>query len=145
MATQRPMELGVVGLGRMGANICRRLMRDGHRCVVSDLDPIAVEPLAGEGAVGARSLEELVSELRPPRTVWVMVPAEHLETGDVVIDGGNTFFRDDVRRAAELAGRGIRYADCGTSGGVHGLDRGFCLMVGGDPDVFEHLEPIFAS
>jgi 6-phosphogluconate dehydrogenase len=157
MTTDRPMELGVVGLGRMGANISRRLMRDGHRCLAFDLDPAAVERLATEGAVGAASLEDLVAALHPPRIVWVMVPAggateaavrnlaDHLQPGDIVIDGGNTHHRDDVRRARELGELGVRYADCGTSGGVYGLERGFCLMVGGDADVFEHLEPIFAS
>jgi 6-phosphogluconate dehydrogenase len=157
MTTDRPMELGVVGLGRMGANISRRLMRDGHRCLAFDLDPAAVERLATEGAVGAASLEDLVAALHPPRIVWVMVPAggateaavrnlaDHLQPGDIVIDGGNTHHRDDVRRAGELGELGVRYADCGTSGGVYGLERGFCLMVGGDADVFEHLEPIFAS
>jgi 6-phosphogluconate dehydrogenase len=157
MTSDRPMELGVLGLGRMGANISLRLMRDGHRCVVFDLDPAAVEALTSEGAVGIASVEELVAALRPPRIVWVMVPAgeateaairelaDHLQPGDVAIDGGNTHYRDDVRRANELGERGIRYVDCGTSGGVHGLERGFCLTVGGDADVFEHLEPIFAS
>ena len=157
MTTDRPMELGVVGLGRMGANISRRLMREGHRCVVFDLDPVAVQRLTTEGAVGAASLEELVAALHPPRIVWVMVPAgdateaavrnlaDHLQSGDIAIDGGNTYHRDDVRRAGELGERGIHYVDCGTSGGVYGLERGFCLTVGGDADVFEHLEPIFAS
>jgi 6-phosphogluconate dehydrogenase len=157
MTTDRPMQLGVVGLGRMGANISRRLMRDGHRCIVFDLDPTAVEQLTTEGAVGAASVEDLVEALDPPRVVWVMVPAgdateaavrnlaDQLQAGDVAIDGGNTHYRDDVRRAAELGERGIRYVDCGTSGGVFGLERGFCLTVGGDADVFEHLEPIFAS
>jgi 6-phosphogluconate dehydrogenase len=157
MTSDRPMLLGVVGLGRMGANITRRLMRDGHACIVTDLDPATVEALAGEGATGAPGLEALVAALQPPRTVWVMVPAGDptesairdlaalLEAGDVVIDGGNTFYRDDVRRAGELEPRGIRYVDCGTSGGVFGLERGFCLTVGADADVFEHLEPIFAS
>ena len=157
MTSDRPMELGVVGLGRMGTNIARRLMRDGHTCVVSDLDPAAVERLAGEGAVAASGVEELAAALYAPRSVWVMVPAgeptesairelaDHLQPGDVVIDGGNTFYRDDVRRAEELGERGIRYVDCGTSGGVFGLERGFCLTVGADADVFDHLEPIFAS
>ena len=157
MTSDRPMQLGVLGLGRMGSNISRRLMRDGHTCVVTDLDPAAVETLASEGATGAGSLEALAAALDPPRAVWVMVPsgdptetairelAMVLEPGDIVIDGGNTFYRDDVRRADELEPRGIRYADCGTSGGVFGLERGFCLMVGADADVFEHLEPIFAS
>jgi 6-phosphogluconate dehydrogenase len=151
------MQLGVVGLGRMGANISRRLMRDGHRCVVTDLDTGAVERLAGEGAEGAAGYAELVAALEAPRSVWLMVPsgeatesavqgvAEHLEAGDVLIDGGNTFYGDDVRRARELADRGIRYVDVGTSGGIHGLERGFCLMIGGDENVFEHLQPIFAS
>jgi 6-phosphogluconate dehydrogenase len=157
MTSDRPMELGVVGLGRMGTNIARRLMRDGHTCVVSDLDPAAVERLAGEGATGASGVEELVAALHAPRAIWVMVPAGeptesairqlagHLQPGDVLIDGGNTFYRDDVRRAEELGERGIRYVDCGTSGGVFGLERGFCLTVGADADVFDHLEPIFAS
>jgi 6-phosphogluconate dehydrogenase len=157
MTTDRPMELGVVGLGRMGANISRRLMREGHRCVVFDLDPAAVERLTTEGAVGAASFEDLVAALHPPRIVWVMVPAgeateaavrdlaDRLQPGDIAIDGGNTHYRDDVRRASELGERGIRYVDCGTSGGVYGLERGFCLTVGGEVDVFEHLEPIFAS
>ncbi len=157
MTSDRPMELGVVGLGRMGVNISRRLMRDGHTCVVADLDPAAVERLTSQGAVGAASLEGLVAALQAPRIVWLMVPAgeateaavrdlaAHLQPGDIVIDGGNTHYRDDVRRASELGERGIRYVDCGTSGGVFGLERGFCLTVGGDVDVFEHLEPIFAS
>ena len=157
MTTDRPMQLGVVGLGRMGSNISRRLMRDGHACVVTDLDPTAVETLANEGATAAKDLEALVAALDPPRAVWVMVPAGDpteaairdlaalMDAGDVVIDGGNTFYRDDVRRAGELEPRGVRYVDCGTSGGVFGLDRGFCLMVGADADVFEHLQPIFAS
>jgi 6-phosphogluconate dehydrogenase len=157
MTTDQPMELGVVGLGRMGANISRRLMRDGHSCVVFDLDPTAVVRLRTEGAVGAASLEELVEALHPPRIVWMMVPAgeateaavrslaDLLQPGDIAIDGGNTYYRDDVRRASEFGERGIRYVDCGTSGGVYGLERGFCLTVGGDVDVFEHLDPIFAS
>ena len=157
MTTDRPMGLGVVGLGRMGSNISRRLIRDGHHCVVSDLDPAAVERLRTEGAVGVATLEELVAALDAPRALWLMVPAGeateaalrdvagHLQPGDIVIDGGNTHYRDDVRRAEELGEQGIRYLDCGTSGGVYGLERGFCLTVGGDVDVFEHLEPIFAS
>jgi 6-phosphogluconate dehydrogenase len=157
MTTDRPMELGVVGLGRMGANISRRLMRDGHSCVAFDLDPAAVERLTIDGAVGVASFEELVEALHLPRIVWVMVPAgeateavirslsDLLQPGDIAIDGGNTYFRDDVRRASELGERGIQYVDCGTSGGVYGLERGFCLTVGSDVDVFEHLDPIFAS
>ncbi|HEX6401207.1 MAG TPA: decarboxylating 6-phosphogluconate dehydrogenase [Actinomycetota bacterium] len=151
------MELGMVGLGRMGSNLVRRLMADGHRCVAYDVRPEAVTPVVGEGAAGASTIHDLVGALQPPRAVWVMVPAgepteevvrqlaEHLEPGDVVIDGGNTNHRDDLRRARELADRGIHLVDCGTSGGLLGIQRGFCLMVGADEDVFEHLEPIFAS
>jgi len=150
-------ELGIVGLGRMGANIARRLMRDGHRCVVYDVDPDVVKALAGEGADGASSLEELASKLSPPRAVWVMVPAgditektvhevaHQLEQGDAVIDGGNSYYRDDIRRAAVLGDRGIDYIDCGTSGGVFGLDRGYCLMIGGPDAAVERLDPIFAT
>ena len=158
MTTPRPTQLGMVGLGRMGSNIVRRLMRDGHPCVVHDVSPDAVARLEGEGATGADSIEALVRELAPPRNVWVMVPAGDptaeavgalaaaLEPGDAVIDGGNTYYRDDLRRAAELSGRGIGYVDCGTSGGVFGLDRGFCLMVGcGDDALWSRLELIFAS
>src|SRR3954452_5500850 len=151
------MELGIVGLGRMGANITRRLMRDGHRCVVYDVNPDVVSSLAGEGAEGASSLAELAQKMTAPRTAWVMVPAgditektvagvaEVLESGDAIIDGGNTYYRDDIRRAAELSERGIDYLDCGTSGGVFGLERGFCLMIGGPDEAFARLEPIFAS
>ncbi len=150
-------ELGIVGLGRMGANMARRLMRDGHRCVVYARNPDVVKGLAGEGADGASSLEELASKLSPPRAVWVMVPAgeiteqvvhevaDRLDSGDAVIDGGNTYYRDDIRRAAELAERGIDYIDCGTSGGVFGLDRGYCLMIGGPDAAVERLNPIFAT
>ena len=157
MTTDRPMELGMVGLGRMGSNLARRLMADGHRCVVHDVSPDAVTAIVGEGASAASTIQELVAALRPPRAVWVMVPAgepteavvrelaEHLEPGDVVIDGGNTNHRDDLRRARELADRQIHLVDCGTSGGLFGIQRGFCLMVGADEDVFGHLEPIFAS
>src|SRR4051812_61818 len=151
------MELGIVGLGRMGANIARRLMRDGHTCVVFDVNPDAVSALEGEGATGSTGLDDLAAKLSAPRAVWAMVPAgeitektvaaiaEQLESGDAVIDGGNSYYRDDIRRAAELGERGIDYLDCGTSGGVFGLDRGFCLMVGGPDDAFAALEPIFAS
>jgi 6-phosphogluconate dehydrogenase len=150
-------ELGIVGLGRMGANIARRLMRDGHRCVVYDVSADVVKGLAGEGAEPASSLEELASKLSPPRGVWVMVPAgditertvhevaEQLERGDAVIDGGNSYYRDDIRRASELAERGVDYIDCGTSGGVFGLDRGYCLMIGGPGAAVERLDPIFAT
>jgi 6-phosphogluconate dehydrogenase len=141
----------------MGANIARRLMRDGHSVVAYDIDPDAVESLAAEGAEGARSLADLAQKLEAPRAVWVMVPAgditektvaavaDELESGDAIIDGGNTYYRDDIRRAEELGSRGIDYLDCGTSGGVFGLDRGYCLMIGGSDDVFGRLEPIFAS
>jgi 6-phosphogluconate dehydrogenase len=151
------MELGIVGLGRMGANISRRLMRDGHRCVVYDVNPDVVTSLAGEGADGVSGLDELAKKLSPPRAVWVMVPAgditektvgavaDVLEAGDAIIDGGNTYYRDDIRRAGELSERGIDYLDCGTSGGVFGLERGFCLMIGGPDDAFSRLEPIFAT
>jgi len=151
------MQLGMVGLGRMGANIVRRLMKAGHECVVYDVSPDAVSALAGEGATGSGSLEEFVAALAPPRAAWVMVPAgeitentvrglaEHMETDDVIIDGGNTYYRDDIRRAKELLTRGLHYVDCGTSGGVWGLERGYCLMIGGEPQVVQRLEPLFAS
>ena len=151
------MEIGVVGLGRMGANIVRRLMRDGHHCVVFDVDAGVVASLAGEGATGASSLADLAGALAPPRAVWLMVPAgditaravedvaTHLERGDVIIDGGNSYYRDDMARAATLGARGIHFVDCGTSGGVWGVDRGYCLMIGGESDVVERLEPIFAT
>jgi 6-phosphogluconate dehydrogenase len=157
MTTDRPMELGVVGLGRMGANITRRLVADGHRCVVHDVSRDAVDAVSGDGVTGTASLAELVTVLAPPRVVWVMVPAGEpteavvgdlaglLAAGDVVIDGGNADHRDSIRRARELGERGVGFADCGTSGGVFGLHRGFCLMVGAEEDVFTHLEPIFAS
>jgi 6-phosphogluconate dehydrogenase len=151
------MQLGVVGLGRMGANIARRLLRDGHLPVVYNRNPAPVETLAAEGATGAGSLDELVERLETPRAVWLMLPAgavteravsdlaERLEPGDAIIDGGNTHYPDDIRRANELEARGIAYLDCGTSGGVFGLERGFCLMIGGDEATFRRLEPIFAS
>jgi 6-phosphogluconate dehydrogenase len=150
------MQLGMVGLGRMGANIVRRLMRDGHECVVFDVNPKSVAQLAKEGATGARSLGDFATKLRPPRTAWVMVPAgitagviadvaTHLEAGDCVIDGGNSYYRDDIQRAAELRHRGIAFVDIGTSGGVFGLDRGFCLMIGGEAQTVKRLDPIFRS
>jgi 6-phosphogluconate dehydrogenase len=151
------MQLGMVGLGRMGANIVRRLMRDGHRCVGFDVSQDAVAALEAEGADGARSLEEFAAKLSKPRAVWVMVPAgeitdqtisalaETLESGDVVIDGGNTHYHDDLRHAAALGEKGIHHVDCGTSGGVWGLDRGYCLMIGGEDEVVERLSPLFAS
>jgi 6-phosphogluconate dehydrogenase len=147
----------MVGLGRMGANIVRRLMRDGHDCVVYDVNPDAVAGLAGEGATGTDSLDDFVAKLEPPRAAWVMVPAgeitestvhelgSRLESGDAIIDGGNSYYRDDIRRAQELSGRGIDYIDCGTSGGVFGLERGYCLMIGGPDEAVARLEPIFAT
>lgn len=152
------MQIGVVGLGRMGGNISRRLMRAGHSCVVFDANPKAAEAVAADGAIAASSLKELVQNLgAAPRAVWVMLPAgriteetvtalgDLLGQGDIVIDGGNSYFRDDIRRAAVLAPKGIRYMDVGTSGGVWGLERGYCLMIGGAPEAFAHLDPIFAA
>ncbi len=151
------MELGIVGLGRMGANMARRLMRDGHRIVAFDVNPDAVATLAGEGAEGAGSVGELVAALEPPRSVWVMVPAGEitektieevgaaLDSGDAIVDGGNSYYRDDIRRAAALAESGVDFVDCGTSGGVFGLERGYCLMIGGPDRAVERLDPIFAS
>jgi 6-phosphogluconate dehydrogenase len=146
----------MIGLGRMGANLVRRLLRAGHDCVVYDLDETAVRQLEGEGATGTGSLDELVAALAPPRAAWVMVPAAvtgptvtalagPMGSGDVIVDGGNSYYRDDVDRAAELAGRGIHYLDVGTSGGVFGLERGFCLMIGGEPVAVRRLEPIFTA
>jgi 6-phosphogluconate dehydrogenase len=151
------MQLGMVGLGRMGAGIVRRLMRDGHRCVGYDVSADAVSALEADGMTGARSLKEFASKLEQPRTAWVMVPAGRIteetirnvaavfESGDVIIDGGNTHYHDDIRHAAELGKRGIHHVDCGTSGGVWGFERGFCLMIGGEQDVVERLYPLFAS
>jgi 6-phosphogluconate dehydrogenase len=151
------MELGMVGLGRMGANMVRRLMRDGHRLVVFDVNPGAVAALEQEGAEGASSLEDLAAKLSAPRSVWVMVPAGEitektiagvaavLEPGDAIVDGGNSYYRDDIRRAAKLAESGVDFVDCGTSGGVFGLDRGYCLMIGGPDGAVERLDPVFAS
>jgi 6-phosphogluconate dehydrogenase len=151
------MELGIVGLGRMGANMARRLMRDGHKIVAYDVNPDAVATLAGEGAEGASSLQDLAAKLSAPRSVWVMVPAGEitektveaiaavLDAGDAIVDGGNSYYRDDIRRAAKVGEQGIDYVDCGTSGGVFGLDRGYCLMIGGPDRAVERLDPIFAS
>ena len=151
------MELGLVGLGRMGANMARRLMRDGHRIVAYDVNPDAVSALAGEGAEAASSLAELAGKLSAPRAVWVMVPsgeitertvedvAAALEAGDAIVDGGNSYYRDDIRRAEKLRERGVELVDCGTSGGVFGLDRGYCLMIGGPGEAVQRLDPIFAS
>jgi 6-phosphogluconate dehydrogenase len=151
------MELGIVGLGRMGANMARRLIKDGHRIVAYDVNPEAIEGLAGEGAEGASSLEDLAAKLSAPRSVWVMVPAGEiteqtveavaavLDAGDAIVDGGNSYYRDDIRRAAKVGEQGIDYVDCGTSGGVFGLERGYCLMIGGPDNAVERLDPIFAS
>jgi 6-phosphogluconate dehydrogenase len=151
------MELGIVGLGRMGANMARRLMKDGHTIVAYDVNPDAVKGLKREGATGVETLEELAAKLTPPRSVWVMVPAGKitegtveglegvLEAGDTIIDGGNSYYRDDMRRAKRAAAMGIYYLDCGTSGGVFGLERGYCLMIGGPDAAVEQLDPIFKS
>jgi len=150
------MQLGMIGLGRMGANIVRRLMRDGHECVVYDVNEAAIAQLEGEGAIGARSLAEFVSKLTTPRAAWIMVPAAiagdtvselagHCERGDIVIDGGNSYYRDDIDRAEALAPQGIHYVDVGTSGGVFGLERGFCMMIGGEDRIVAHLDPIFRT
>src|SRR5262249_32994711 len=151
-----PMQLGMIGLGRMGANMVRRLMRGGHQCVVYDRHPDVVKAMVGEGAVGAGSLDELVTKLSKPRAVWLMGPAgvvdatlsdlvPRLARGDIVIDGGNSYYIDDIRRAKELAAKGLHYVDVGTSGGVWGLERGYCQMIGGEPEVVKHLDPIFAA
>jgi 6-phosphogluconate dehydrogenase len=150
------MQIGMIGLGRMGANMVRRLLRAGHPCVVFDTSPAAVAGLAAEKAVGAASLAELVKKLARPRTVWMMVPAAVvdrtiadlvplLEKGDILVDGGNSYYVDDIRRARELAPKGIHYVDVGTSGGVWGLERGYCQMIGGEEAVVRHLDPVFAS
>jgi 6-phosphogluconate dehydrogenase len=151
------MQLGMIGLGRMGANLVRRLLRHGHDCVVFDQSPEAVAGLVGKGITGGADLADLVGKLAKPRNVWVMLPAGEiteqtvaelgrlLEPGDTIIDGGNAFFQDDVRRAREMKDKGIHYLDCGTSGGVWGLDRGYCLMIGGDKEAVERLDPIFAA
>ncbi|MFB6878550.1 phosphogluconate dehydrogenase (NAD(+)-dependent, decarboxylating) [Streptomyces sp. NPDC056323] len=156
MATDKPMQLGMIGLGRMGANLVRRLMRDGHQCVVSDVNADAVAELAGEGATGADSPRDLVAKLDKPRALWLMLPAAIvdsildqleplLEPGDILIDGGNSYYRDDITRAKRLADKSLHYVDCGTSGGVWGLERGYCLMIGGEDEVVAHLDPIFKT
>jgi 6-phosphogluconate dehydrogenase len=150
------MQLGMIGLGRMGANMVRRLIKGGHQCVVFDRSPKAVKELTQEKAVGASSLADLVKKLQKPRAVWLMVPAAVVDTtiadllpllerGDILIDGGNSYYIDDIRRARELAAKGIHYVDVGTSGGVWGLDRGYCMMIGGEPETVERLDPIFAQ
>ncbi|PZR91306.1 MAG: 6-phosphogluconate dehydrogenase (decarboxylating), partial [Candidatus Nephthysia bennettiae] len=150
------MQLGMIGLGRMGANLVRRLTKDGHECVIYDLNPAAVKEMAGKGVEGASSVDELVAKLTKPRAVWVMVPAgvagktveglaARMEASDIIIDGGNSYYRDDIQRAKALKKDGIHYVDCGTSGGVFGLERGYCLMIGGEDEVVHHLDPIFKS
>jgi 6-phosphogluconate dehydrogenase len=150
------MQLGMIGLGRMGANMVRRTMKQGHECVVYDANPEVVAELVAEGAIGTSSVEEMVAKLQTPRNVWIMIPAaitdkvvtqisEILAIGDTIIDGGNSFYRDDRRRAAELKPKGIHYVDVGTSGGVWGLERGYCMMIGGDKEAVERLDPIFQA
>jgi len=150
------MQLGMIGLGRMGANMVRRLLKGGHRCVVFDRSPQAVDELVHEKAAGSSSMPEFVAKLDKPRAVWLMVPAAvvdstiadlqpYLESGDILIDGGNSYYVDDIRRAKELAAKKIHYVDVGTSGGIWGLERGYCMMIGGEPDTVKHLDPIFAT
>src|SRR5260370_27033001 len=157
MSGDETRQIGSVGLGRMGANMVRRLMRDGQPCVVYDRSPGPVQKLSAEGAVGTSTLDEFVAALTKPRAAWMMVPAgeitghtidelaRRMEPGDIIIDGGNSYYRDDIDRAARLARHGIRLIDCGTSGGVWGLDRGYCLMIGGDDDAVAQLAPVFQS
>jgi 6-phosphogluconate dehydrogenase len=156
MPTDTPMQLGMIGLGRMGANLVRRLMRDGHHCVAYDVNPDAVKALEADGADGATSLAEFVSKLEKPRNVWIMVPAAVvqptldqlvplLDPDDIVIDGGNSYYRDDITRSKALKPNGIHYVDCGTSGGVWGLERGYCLMIGGEEEPVRRLNPLFLT
>jgi 6-phosphogluconate dehydrogenase len=150
------MQLGMIGLGRMGANMVRRLMHGGHECVVWDQDKANVERLQGEGATGAATLDHLLKTLQPPRAVWLMIPAAAVDgtladlsprmaSGDIIIDGGNSYYIDDIRRAKELSPKGLHYVDVGTSGGVWGLERGFCQMIGGQAEIVQHLDPIFKT
>ena len=151
------MQLGMVGLGKMGANMTRRMLRGGHELVVSDLSPDAVKGLVGDGAVGSASLDEFVGKLKAPRAAWIMVPAgdptektvqalaDRMQSGDTIIDGGNSYFKDDIRRAGQLKSKGINYVDVGTSGGVWGIDRGYCMMIGGPKDTVQRLDPIFKT
>ena len=150
------MQMGMIGLGRMGANMVRRLIRGGHQCVVFDVSQDAVKQLAKEGATGASSLDDFVKKLKKPRVTWMMVPAavveqtvkdlaSRFEKGDIIVDGGNSYYIDDIRRAEALKAKGIHYVDSGTSGGVFGLERGFCQMIGGETDIVKHLDPLFAT
>jgi 6-phosphogluconate dehydrogenase len=151
------MQLGMIGLGRMGGNIVRRLTHQGHQCVVFDKNPAAIEALVGDGIAGSSGIEHLIAQLEKPRAIWLMLPAGRvteeavetlgglLDAGDIVIDGGNSFYKDDIHRAKALASKGIRYVDCGTSGGVWGLERGYCLMIGGDTGTVQRLDPIFSA
>jgi 6-phosphogluconate dehydrogenase len=150
------MQLGMIGLGRMGANMVRRLEKNGHQCVIFDRTPATVAALAKEGPTGASSIDDFIKKLNKPRAIWLMVPAavvdgtlhelsSKLDVGDIIIDGGNSYYIDDIRRAKELSAKGIHYVDCGTSGGVWGLERGYCQMIGGETDVVKHLDPIFKS
>ena len=156
MPTDTPMQLGMIGLGRMGANLVRRLMRDGHRCVAYDRNPDVVKAMEADGAQAAESLADFVGKLERPRNIWIMVPAgvvgqtldqlrPLLDPDDVVIDGGTSYYRDDITRAADLKRDGINYVDCGTSGGVWGLERGYCLMIGGETEAVRRLDPIFKT
>ncbi len=156
MPTTHPMQLGMIGLGRMGANLVRRLLRDGHQAVAFDVNADAVQGLTAEGATGATTLEDFVGKLEQPRAVWLMLPAAIVQTtldqlvplldrDDIVVDGGNSYYRDDIARARQAAEHGLHYVDCGTSGGVWGLERGYCLMIGGEPEPVAHLDPIFRT
>jgi 6-phosphogluconate dehydrogenase len=150
------MQLGLIGMGRMGSNLARRLAGAGHECVVFDANPASVEKIVGHGIVGCSSTDALVAKLARPRAIWLMVPAgvtgqaiealaAHLDAGDIIIDGGNSYYRDDIERAQALKRKEIHYVDCGTSGGVFGLERGYCLMIGGEAEIVKALEPIFKS
>jgi 6-phosphogluconate dehydrogenase len=156
MKDKKTLQIGMIGLGRMGANMVRRLIKDGHQCVVFDRSPDAVKDLVKAKAVGASSVADLVKKLEKPRAIWLMVPAAvvdhsiadllpHLELGDTIIDGGNSYYIDDIRRGKEMAAKGIHYVDVGTSGGVWGLERGYCMMIGGETEIVQRLDPIFAT